>query len=524
MSEHHHPALLVDRLREKPAMVMIDSGATLTYGEMVSGANKVAHLLQRLGVRTGDTIAIFMENGLYYPQLCWAAENSGLYYVCIPKGATSSELAYLVSNSGAKILFTSDTLAPVARQARGQMDPALTIFSIGQTEEGFRCLFSEMSKEPDGLLLADRRGEVMLYSSGTTGTPKGIRAPLSEESPLVAPARHRFLTGEYGLSGDSVVLDPGPLYHATPIKFLLHAHRAGGTVLCVDKFNAELALRAIQTHRATMAVVVPTMMVRMLKLPVEVRRDVDTSSLKCVVHQAAPCPIDIKSAFIEWMGPICFDLYGGSEANGTVSINSQDWLTHKGSVGRPTAGTEIHVLNAAGEECKPFEPGLIYLWNGRRFEYHGDPQKTAEAHHEKGWSTLGDIGYLDQDGYLYLTDRKSNMIIRGGVNIYPAEIEGILVSHPEVADAAVLGVPDEDLGEEVTALVVLQRAESSEQERSRLSDELIRFCKSRLNSVKCPRSIKFVSEIPRSEAGKILKQQLREREAVASVRNGGNAL
>jgi acyl-CoA synthetase (AMP-forming)/AMP-acid ligase II len=349
----------------------------------------------------------------------------------------------------------------------------------------------------------------MVYSSGTTGRPKGIRLPLPEGEVTASHQLAEQIGGRYGLGPEDTYLSPAPLYHTAPLAYTTAAHRLGATVVVMPKFDAEEALKAIQDHRVTMTQMVPTMFVRMLKLPEEVRKGYDLSSLRHVVHAAAPCPVPVKHAMIDWMGPIVFEYYGGSEGNGSTAITSEEWLRKPGSVGKANWGT-IHICNDAGDELPAGEQGIVYFEGGWDFKYLGDEDKTRDARNPRHptWSTLGDVGYLDADGYLFLTDRKSYMIISGGVNIYPQEVENLLITHPRVADAAVIGVPNPDFGEEVKAVVQpLDPADAT----PAFAEELIAFCKEHLSPIKCPRSVDFDPALPRLDNGKLYKRLIKDR-------------
>jgi acyl-CoA synthetase (AMP-forming)/AMP-acid ligase II len=347
----------------------------------------------------------------------------------------------------------------------------------------------------------------MLYSSGTTGRPKGVfhpppAAPLGE-----APGLATLLSGLFGMDGDTVYLSPAPLYHSAPLRFTMGVHRLGGTTVVMDRFDPETFLQLVERYRVTHAQVVPTMFVRMLKLPADVRSRHDVSSLQLVVHAAAPCPVDVKRQMIEWWGPVLHEYYAGTEGNGFVYCNSEMWLAHPGSVGRPL-NCVIHICDESGDELPVGDEGTIYFEGGAAFEYHNDPEKTSESRHPLGWSTLGDIGRLDEDGFLYLTDRKAHMIISGGVNIYPQEAENLLTLHPKVFDVAVIGVPNPDFGEEVKAVV---QPVNWQDAGPALAQELIAYCRQQLADVKCPRSVDFEQELPRHPTGKLYKRLLRDR-------------
>lgn len=349
----------------------------------------------------------------------------------------------------------------------------------------------------------------MVYSSGTTGRPKGIRLPLPggpADGPHMLADR---ISGRYGVGEESILLCPAPLYHTAPLAYGMASHRLGATLLIMDKFDAEETLRLIERNRVTFIQMVPTMFVRLLALPMETRTRYDLSSLQKIVHAAAPCPVEIKRRMIEWLGPIIYEYYGGSEGNGSTFITPEEWLTHPGSVGRADWGT-LHICDDDGREVAPGTDGLVYFEGGWDFQYLNDAEKTRDARHPENsaWSTLGDIGHVDADGYLFLTDRKSFMIISGGVNIYPQETENLLLLHPDVADAAVIGVPHPEMGEEVRAVIQPKRWEDASPD---FALQLIAYCRANLSHVKCPRSIDFEATLPRHETGKLYKQELRRR-------------
>jgi acyl-CoA synthetase (AMP-forming)/AMP-acid ligase II len=495
----------------KIALLMADTGEFVTYGRMVSRANRLANLFLQQGLAQGDTVAFFLENQPRYLELVWAAKIAGLYYVCISRQLNSADVSYILVNSGARVLITSRAMSAVAAEALESL-PQGTIRSLmmNGTLAGFENYEDAIAGQPDSMPSGRRRGNSMLYSSGTTGRPKGVRFPLVDVSPHVPPARHDFLLAEYRFGIDTVLVNPGPYYHASPLRIMMHAMREGATIIGFARFDAQAVLQAIEQHRATHGIFVPTMFSRMLALPDATREGLDVSSMRYAIHQAAPCPVSVKERMIEWWGPVLYELYGGSEGNGTTQINSYEWLAHKGSVGRPSKGIEIHVIDERGDECPPGQAGLVYFGKGRQFEYFGEPDKTASVRHPKGWTTLGDIGYLDDDGYLYLTDRQSNMIISGGVNIYPQEAENILAGHAEVADVAVIGVPNADFGEEVKAIVVAKGTRPEGRYADDLARDIIVFCRERLSPIKCPRSVDFVDSLPRSDAGKLLKREIRK--------------
>jgi long-chain acyl-CoA synthetase len=504
-----HPRTYAHTTPDKPALIMADSGAVLTYRQLVENADRAAQTFQRMGLLQGDKIAIFLENQICYPELCWAAKNSGIAYVCVGSQLNVGDAAHIVKDSGAKLLVTSHALAEVA-QGIALAVPEVKRLMIDGTIDGFLSYENLIAAEQAVPLSGRRRGPSMLYSSGTTGRPKGVRLPLPEASPETPPARFAMLLQQYGFAPDSVFLNPGPQYHAGPLRFMMSIMRSGGTVIGFHKFDPVATLQAIETYKATHAFFVPTMFSRMLALPEEVKSRFDTSSLRFAIHAAAPCPASVKEAMIHWWGPVICELYAGTEAVGHTFITSEEWLAHKGSVGRPAQGCRMRIVDEQGNDLPPFVPGVIYMSNGLRFAYHNDPDKTREVQlDDQGeWVTLGDIGYLDNDGYLYLTDRQSHMIISGGVNIYPQEAESVLADHPAIVDVAVIGIPNADFGEEVKAIV---QPKTMPVDATALEEELIAYCRARLSTIKCPRSVDFVADLPRTETGKLLKRELKKK-------------
>ncbi len=502
-----YPAVHARTTPDKPAYIMAASGEVVTYRQLDDASNRIARLLWDAGLRPGDGIAIFMENHPRFLEICWAAQRSGLYYTPISSRLTAAEVAYITHDCGARAFFTSRAKADTARAAREGMGRVERFLCTDADIEGFEHLAEAVAACPAEPIAEEFEGADMLYSSGTTGVPKGVRPPLSG-APAGTPNPFLALVlGLYGANADSVYLSPAPLYHAAPLRFNIAMHRVGATTVIMEKFDAEEALALIEKHAVTHSQWVPTMFVRMLKLPREQRERYDLSTLQVAIHAAAPCPIPVKEEMIRWWGPVLFEYYAGTEGNGFTAITSQEWLTHKGSVGKALLG-EIHITDDEGNELPAGEAGDIYFAGGGSFEYHNDPDKTAKSRNDKGWSTLGDIGYVDEEGYLYLTDRKAHMIISGGVNIYPQEAENVLVTHPRVADAAVIGVPNPDFGEEVKAVVQpLDMSEAGPE----LERELIAFCRARLADVKCPRSIDFEAELPRHPTGKLYKRLLKDR-------------
>jgi len=485
---------------------MTGSGKQITYGEMEAESNRFAHLLRAHGIGTGDAFAVLLENRIEYFTLIWGSQRAGTMLVPISSRLTAPEAAYIIRDAQAAVLITSGYFSAILDDIRAAC-PGLTVLMMDSGDaEDFATALAAQSPEP---IPDQRAGMVMLYSSGTTGRPKGIRpAPPEDPDPAAPVPLLGLATMGAGMPADGsmVYLSPAPLYHAAPIGWCSIVHRLGGTVVMMEKFEPEEALKAIETHKVTDSQWVPTHFVRFLKLDPAVRTRYDLSSHKRALHAAAPCPVPIKRDMIEWWGPIVNEYYAGSESIGMTMIRSPDWLTHPGSVGRAIYGT-LHVCGPEGEELGAGQDGLIYFENALLPTYHNDPAKTAEAMHPKGWMTLGDIGHLDADGFLFLTDRKSHMIISGGVNIYPQEIENLLVAHPQVLDAAVIGAPDPDLGERVVA--VIQPVEM-EQAGEAFEQVLRDYLEPQLSRVKMPRQFDFRPELPREANGKLYKRELRE--------------
>jgi long-chain acyl-CoA synthetase len=501
-----HPSIHAQAHPDKPAIIMSPSDATVTYGELDARSNQGAQLFRSLGLRPGDAIAFCLENCAIFFEIAWAAQRSGLYFVCVSNKLQVDEVEYILTDSNAKVFITSSAVGtmPAAIQSKG-LD--LVHYAAGGDIAGYRNFVAERAAMPAIPVADEQAGYDMLYSSGTTGRPKGIRPkPITGESLSVPDATAMVATKLYGASAESVYLCPAPLYHAAPLRWCMAMMRLGATVVIMERFDAEAALAAIEKYRITTAQFVPTHFIRMLKLPAEVRVRYDVSSLRTVVHAAAPCPVPVKSAMMEWFGPIIHEYYSGTEGNGGTFIGPEEWLAHKGSVGRPLT-TKVHICDESGNEVPPRTEGSVFFSGGPSFEYHNDPGKTKDSRNAKGWSTLGDIGWVDEDGYLYLTDRKSFMIISGGVNIYPQEIENLLVTHPKVADVAVIGAPDEEMGEKVVA--VIQPIDWNEAGDA-LAAELMAFARSNLSHVKTPRQIDFMEELPRHATGKLYKRFVRD--------------
>ncbi len=502
-----HPGAHAEHHPDKPAYVMAPSGETVSYRELDEGSNRLAWLLHERGLRTGDSIAIWMGNNAAFLQAAWAAQRSGLYYTAISSLLTPAEAAYIFADCGAQALITSHDMVEAATELLARVPAVPTRLMVGGGADGFEAYEEAVAPMPSHPLPHAVEGRQMLYSSGTTGRPKGVKMPLTgkpvgEPDSALTMARHL-----YQFEGDSVLVSPGPLYHAAPLRFTMAMTRVGGTTVIMERFDPVEFLALVERHGATHALMVPTMFVRLLKLPPEERGSFDVSTLRCCIHGAAPCPVPVKEQMIEWWGPVLHEYYAGTEENGFVACTSEEWLAHRGTVGKPVM-CSVHIVDASGQELPPGQPGTVYFESTTRFEYHNDPDKTRSSFNDKGWSTLGDVGYLDEDGYLYLTDRKAFTVISGGVNVYPQEAENVLVTHPKVADAAVFGVPDPEMGEAVKAVVQpLDMGDAGPE----LERELIAFCRGQLASFKCPRSVDFEPALPRHPTGKLHKRVLRDR-------------
>jgi acyl-CoA synthetase (AMP-forming)/AMP-acid ligase II len=486
---------------------MAGSHLTLTYAELNARSNQAAQLFRARGLAIGGHIALLLENTLEFMVVCWAAQRAGLHYTAISRFLKADEIAFILTDSGAKILVVSPTTLPGL--AGATLPEHLEIFCTGDAPPGTTSWAQALSAHPPTPIPDETAGADMLYSSGTTGRPKGVKQilrglPITTVNPLL-----KILACDMcGMDEHSVYLNPAPLYHAAPLRFTMLAGAIGATTIIMEKFEPEIFLQLIDQYRVTHTQCVPTMFVRLLKLPPETRAAANIASLKGAIHAAAPCPPDVKEAMIAWWGEILLEYYAGTEGNGVTIINSQDWLTHRGSVGRAVVG-EVKILHPeTGEPLPPGKTGNIFFAGGPVFEYHNNPTATAGARTKEGWSTLGDIGHLDAENFLYLTDRKAYTIISGGVNIYPQEAEDVLITHPAVMDAAVFGIPDPEMGERVHAVVQpLDPAAAG----PALAAELIAHCQSKLANFKCPRTIDFDPELPRTPTGKLLKRLLKAR-------------
>ena len=485
---------------------MCATGESVTFGELEARANQGAHLFRAAGLKRGDHIVLLMENRREFLEICFAADRAGLYYTTVATHLMPDEIAYIIRDCGAKLMIASNAYTTMLPRMAADIGERCRFYSVGAPIEGCTFWPSAVGKQPTTPIADESQGLDMLYSSGTTGRPKGIKWPLADVPFGGRTMLIDLLSSLFGYGPDTRYLSPAPLYHAAPLRHSMVTIKAGGSAFIMAKFDAATALALIETHAITHAQWVPTMFVRLLKLPEEARRRHDLSSMKVVLHAAAPCPVDVKRQMLDWWGPIIHEYYAGTENNGFTSITTEEWIKHPGSVGRAKLGV-IHICDEAGEELPVGESGDVYFESGHQFEYHNDPNKTAATRNRRGWSTLGDVGRVDAEGYLYLTDRKSFMIISGGVNIYPQETENVLLQHPTVMDAAVIGVPNEDLGEEVKAVVQLVEGQTAS---PALAAALIAHCRERLSALKCPRSVDFRSTLPREATGKLYKRRLRD--------------
>lgn len=488
------------------AVVMADTGEELTYGELDERATRLANLFGSLGLQRGDHVALCVENQIRFLELAWGAHYAGLIYTFASTRLTAEELAYIVDDCGARVYIGS---TGTLEASAGMVDATPKVearFLIGGSDDHHRNYEDALAAASAEPLVDPVAGVDMLYSSGTTGRPKGVSINL-DDKPLDTPTSVTLLAQMLlGFDENTRYLSPAPMYHAAPLRFSMSVQQSGGLLVMMRHFEAEKTLELIERHRITHTQMVPTMFVRMLKLPEEVRNRYDVSSVEMIVHAAAPCPVEAKRLMIEWFGPVVHEYYAGTEGNGFVYCNSEQWLAHPGSVGQSILGA-MHIVGPDGREVPTGETGTIYFESAAPFEYHNDPEKTAASRTAQGWSTLGDIGRVDEDGFLYLTDRKAYMIIAGGVNVYPQEAENLLAMHPAVADVAVFGVPDADFGEAVKAVV--QTADDIVGSPE-LADELIAYCREHLAKVKCPRTIDFRDELPRHPTGKLYKRLLRD--------------
>lgn len=497
-----HPFIHAATQPDATAVMMAGSGASLSYAELEARSNQVAHLLRAQGLQRGDTVVIWLENCLEYLPICWGAQRAGLVFVAMSTKLTATEAAYIVADSGAQAIFAGARFASLAAAL-----PAIAgRYALDGEIPSWTAFEPAVAAQPTSPIADQSPGRDMLYSSGTTGRPKGVRGPLPEGALDAGDALTGLVAALYGFRPGMRYLSPAPLYHAAPLRYCMAVHRFGGTVVVMERFEPEAYLALVEKNRITHSQLVPTMFVRMLKLPEDVRTRHDLTSMEVAIHAAAPCPVDVKQAMLDWWGNVIFEYYASTEGAGFTAISPAEWRARPGSVGKSLLG-EIRVLGDDGGVLGPNQTGRIFFANGPGFSYHNDPEKTAESRTEHG-ATFGDIGHVDDDGYLYLTDRAAYMIISGGVNVYPQEAENVLTMHPAVADVAVFGVPDAEMGEAVKAVVQPRDPAAA---GPALAAELIAFVRGRLSHVKCPTSVDFLDELPRHDTGKLYKRLLRDR-------------
>jgi long-chain acyl-CoA synthetase len=499
-----HPFRHAAATPDKAAVIVAETGAITTYAELNAASNRAAHFFRAKGLLADDTVAFFLDNTPDYFSLAWGAQRSGLRFVCISSKLTADEVDYILTDSGAQLIVASGSLAGTALA----LTAAIERYAINGTITGFADWPSAVATMPTTPIADETAGQGMLYSSGTTGRPKGIiRDSLPDPAIDAVTPLAMLAAGFFGLSSDTIYLSTAPLYHAAPLGWTMTVHQLGGTVVLMNKFDAEAVLANIERYACNAGQFVPTHFVRMLKLPGDIRARYDVSSMQVAIHAAAPCPVPVKQAMIDWWGPVLDEYYAGTEANGFTAIKAAQWLARPGSVGTSIGEAKLHICDEDGNDVPTGTEGLVFFEGPRSFHYHNDYEKTAESRNKFGWSTLGDVGRMDDDGYLYLTDRKSFMIISGGVNIYPQEIENLLVTHPKVTDVAVIGAPHDEMGEMVVAVV--QPADMAEAGDD-LAAELTAFCRASLSGIKTPRRIDFLAELPRHDTGKLYKRLLRD--------------
>lgn len=502
-----HPSITAETYPHKPAIIMGATGEMVTFRQLDERSNQGAQLFRSLGLKAGDHIGMMLENNRHFLEIAWAAQRSGLIFTPVSTHLTKDETAYIMENCGARLFIGSAALAEVAQELRADAGGVEFFYMVGGVRSGFESWEEAVDAQPTTPIDDQSNGVPMLYSSGTTGKPKGVFTRPASDDVNTDSIVAEMLRMVFGFSDETVYLSPAPLYHAAPLHYCMGATMNGSTIVVMEAFDAEQSLRLIEEHRVTHSQWVPIMFVRMLKLPEEVRTAYDTSSLQYAIHAAAPCPIEVKEKMIEWWGEVIVEYYSASEGIGFTMIDSANWLTHKGSVGQAIVG-ELHIVDDDGNELPPGEIGTVYFGGPQTtFEYFKEPGKTAEAYNERGWATCGDVGYVDEEGYLYLTDRKNFTIISGGVNIYPQEIENALASHDKIADVAVFGVPHEEFGEEVKAVVQpVNWADATDE----TAFEILEWLRDKISHIKMPRSLDFHPELPRMDNGKLYKRRLQE--------------
>lgn len=504
-----YPATHASLTPDKPAVLMAATGQQVSYAELEDRSLRLANWLRSIGLRRGDVIALIADNDARVFDIYWAAQRTGLYLTAVNYRLRADEIQYILENSGARVAFVGDVSQEAIDAIAGVTNLSHQV-AFAPDWPGYLSLEALIAGASNVRPAYEPRGGDMLYSSGTTGRPKGVRQRLPERAvsepgdTMVA-----MFGGVFGFSSDTVYLSPAPLYHAAPLRTCATVQALGGTAIILDRFDPEAALEAIERWKVNVAQWVPTMFVRMLKLSDPIRKRYDVSSLRMAIHAAAPCPVEVKRAMMDWLGPVLHEYYSCTELNGMTVVGPEEWMRKPGSVGRAVLG-KIHICDDEGNELESGQDGMVYFEREiLPFEYHGDPDKTRSTQHpvHENWTAVGDIGHVDEEGYLFLTDRKAFMIISGGVNIYPQEVENALALHPAIADVAVVGVPDAEMGEQVKAVVML--AEGLEPS-VKLAEAIIEFTRSRVASYKVPRSVDFVATLPRTPTGKLLKGQVRK--------------
>jgi acyl-CoA synthetase (AMP-forming)/AMP-acid ligase II len=507
-----YPGVHAETAPDRPAVIFAETGEITTYAELHEGAVRLSNVLRSAGLQPGDHVALCMENNPKYMEVIWGCHYAGLVYTACSSRLTRAELAYILNDCSAKAYITSKYKADQALEISNEIPNVHLRLMIGGTVDGYDSYENVVGAASTTPLENMVDGTDMLYSSGTTGMPKGISRDFPS-TPLGTAAGLGVAVTDFlfKFRDDMVYLSPAPLYHAAPLRFNMSVHVKGGTTVIMEHFDAENYIKFAEKYKATHTQLVPTMFIRMLKLDPATRAKYDVSSLEVAIHAAAPCPAQTKRAMIDWWGPIIHEYYAGTEGNGFVYCNSEMWLAHPGTVGTAIQGV-VHICDEDGNEQPVGESGTVFFEGTAQFEYHNDPEKTKSSRDPKGrgWTTLGDVGYLDEDNFLYLTDRKAFMIISGGVNIYPQEAENLLVNHPKVVDVAIFGIPNDDFGEEVKGVVQPIAMPTTPEEAAILEKELIAYCRANLADIKCPRSIDFRPELPRHPTGKLYKRLLKD--------------
>jgi len=502
----HHSTYAASK-PDEPAIILATSGETICWREYDLKVNRIAQYFKDMGLKEKDHIAILLENCETYLEVIDAAIDTGLLLTTVSTHLKKDEMEYVVNNSKSKIVITSEKYADTAAQILDNTPLVTHRLMLGKTIAGYDSFEETIARYDGSPIEYGIAGSFMLYSSGTTGRPKGIHWDVTDIPVGTMDSNLVTAFALFQINEEAVYLSTQPLYHSAPAAFAMGCLQAGATVVLIEKFDPENALFCIQQYKTTHSQWVPTMFVRIMKLSEEKRLKYDLTSMQCMIHAAAPCPPEIKQQMIEWLGNVLFEFWGGTETGVVTLITSREWMEHKGSVGRGFTAN-LHIMGEQGQELPPGEPGTIYMESGRQYSYFGEPEKTASARNKDGWTNIGDIGYLDEEGYLYLTDRKSFMIISGGVNIYPQETEDVMIMHPQVADVAVIGVPNPEFGEEVKAVV---QPENWADAGPKLEKELIEYARSKVSHIKCPKSVDFMEELPRTPSGKLLKRLIKER-------------